>query len=487
MSKYERILGAVGLLATLGMSSAEVLFEPVLDGPLVEHQGSTRGAAWGDLDGDGDADLYLTHPTYDGPAQRNALYRNDAGIFVPVESAASELPEAGWEGATWVDVDSDGDLDVHVVGRNGAGSAFLENDGAGNLSRRPSDPLSGVVFSASNACWADADLDGHLDVFIVGSGEDVNRLFRNHGDWTMEAVALPALGAGDGGARSCVWADLDRDRMPELVIANARQPNVLLRNLGGLTFVADTSSSVHEDEAYSYGISAADVNEDGLQDIFVANFDAGNSLYLGDSEGGLRQVELGTTLQSAASKGHSWGDFDLDGRVDLYLGSGTPRPGMLNRLYLGLGGGEYELVVEGPYASHADTSAAIASADYDMDGDLDLVVANWGSVGAVDRLYENTVSGRRWLRVRLEGVRSNRMGVGAHVSVLSSDADGAPTWQHRWLGMSTGYSGQNEPVIHFGLGTAEVVDSLVVRWPSGVVDRRTAVGPNQTLHVVEGR
>jgi glyoxylase-like metal-dependent hydrolase (beta-lactamase superfamily II) len=478
-------LPAILVCSTLLGIQARALFEAV-DGahPALE-PGVSRGAAWGDLDGDGDADLYVTRSSDETAPMRNVLYRNDEGRFTVVEGMADPGPGA-WQGAAWVDVDGDGDLDLNVVGRNGAGAVLYENVGGGRLVERDVPTLGGRVRSASMACWADVDGDRHLDAFIAGYGEGRNELFRGSGQWQFEVAPLPDAAVGQGAARACIWTDLDGDGLPELVVANARQPNLLLRNQGEMRFVVDAATGLEADLAYGYGVSSPDVDGDGRRDVFVANFDAGNSLFLGRASGRLQEVDLGDELQSAASKGHVWGDLDLDGNLDLYLGSGTPAPRMLNRLYLGEGGGRFRASDQGELAEHADTSAAVAGADFDLDGDLDLFVANWGGSGSLDRLYRNTSSGRSWLRVSLEGTESNRMGVGARASVQVT-IDGERRWLHRWLDASTGYAGQDEPVLHFGLGEARVVDSLIVAWPSGTVDRFGDVPSATTLTVREGR
>ncbi|MEM7417893.1 MAG: CRTAC1 family protein [Gemmatimonadota bacterium] len=493
MNQKTRTILTLGLLiggATAGCTPDPTLdptpevnrFEPVTTGHAVEYQGTSRGAAWGDFDGDGDPDLFVSHPTGDDAPQSNVLYRNDAGRLTLIESAVDQAPPGAWQGGVWVDVEGDGDLDLHIVGRDGSGSLFFENEG-GVLAAVTNDPFGGSVWGASMTCWADADGDGLLDAFVVGSGEGRNQLFRNRGAWSMEEVPLSELATGGGASRACVWIDVDGDRLPEMVLANARQPNTLLRNRGDLAFEADLDSPLTTDEAYGYGLSAADVNGDGYQDVFVANFDAPNTLLLGGPDGVLTPSPLGERLQSPASKGHVWGDFDLDGVLDLYLGSGTPRPGMLNRLWSGTGGGDFALDTVSGFTLDADTSAAVAGADVDMDGDIDLFVANWGSPGSLDRLYENRAQGAHWLQIDLEGEVSNSMGVGARVSTKTSGTDG---WMHRWLTLSTGYAGQNEPRIHFGLGTAGQVDSLVVRWPSGLVTTMTDVPADQLVRIREG-
>jgi hypothetical protein len=175
----------------------------------------------------------------------------------------------------------------------------------------------------------------------------------------------------------------------------------------------------------------------------------------------------------------------LDGHEDLYLGSGTPAEGMQNRLYRGGAHAGFISVLTGDAVEHADTSAGIAWADYDLDGDLDLFVANWGGQRSLNRLYQNTSRAGHWLKVRLEGRQSNRMGIGARASIFAR-IDGEARWLHRWLDASSGYAGQNEPVLHFGLGTTTEVDSVRVTWPSGIVDCWGRTSARRTLHLVEG-
>lgn len=286
---------AIMACATLLGFQTLALFE-VVDGdhPALE-PGISRGAAWGDLDGDGDADLYVTRASDEAAPMRNLLYRNDDGRFTVAEGVADPGPGA-WQGAVWVDVDGDGDLDLNVVGRNGAGTVLYENVGGGRLVERDLPTLGGRVRSASMACWADVDGDQQLDVFMAGYGEGRNELFRGLGQWRFEVAPLPEAAVGKGAARACIWTDLDGDGLPELVVANAHRPNLLLRNQGEMRFVVDATTGLDADVAYGYGVSSPDVDGDGVRDVFVANFDAGNSLFLGRPDGGLQEVDLGEEL-----------------------------------------------------------------------------------------------------------------------------------------------------------------------------------------------
>jgi hypothetical protein len=155
---------------------------------------------------------------------------------------------------------------------------------------------------------------------------------------------------------------------------------------------------------------------------------------------------------------------------------------MQNELYLRLPDGGFRSVDDGAVGEHADTSAAVAAADVDADGDLDLFVANWGSAGSVDRLYRNTTTGSSWIKVRLSGPSG---GIGARVSIRWT-SDGVDRSGHRWVTASTGYAGQDHATVHFGLEDAAAIDELVVRWPSGCTTRSRGLRARQTLILAEG-
>lgn len=419
--------------------------------------------AWGDVDGDGDPDLYVARS--DGFA--SVLYVNDGRGGFRADTASPATGDAGpSEGAAWVDLDGDGDLDLYAVQRSDQPARLFVNEG-GRLRPRTDAVLTAGGRPASMACFADLEGDGDLDVFVTGYRGASNLLAVNDGSGSFRSVELPEAARGGGEARACAWGDLDGNGLPDLFVANARTPNVLLVNRGGVLEPAAPEGMSSRD-AYSYGASWADADQDGDLDLFVANFDGANVLWLND--GGVLTAESeDRTPQSAASKGHSWGDFDLDGRLDLYLASGTPAPGQTNRLYRGRADG-FEADEAVGWLAHADTSAGAAAADMDGDGDLDLFVANWGSADGPDRLYRNRTTGRAWIVIRPHDQDGNTGGVGAFVSVLAT-VDGGPRWQHRWIAAATGYAGQDDGGAHFGLGDAARVDSVVVRWPSGTVDR----------------
>jgi hypothetical protein len=159
---------------------------------------------------------------------------------------------------------------------------------------------------------------------------------------------------------------------------------------------------------------------------------------------------------------------------------------MRNFIYLNDGQGSFIRDMRGDVAMHADTSAGAAWADFDLDGDLDLFVASWGSEDQVNRLYRNTTSqttNRAWLSVTLQGDRPNTFAIGARVTCVATVA-GTLRRMTRWNWPATGYGSQNQMLAHFGLGDATLVDSLIVEWPDGTQDVRTEVTPG-ALHVTK--
>jgi hypothetical protein len=185
------------------------------------------------------------------------------------------------------------------------------------------------------------------------------------------------------------------------------------------------------------------------------------------------------------SKGHTWGDFDLDGDIDVAIANGTEgTEHVQNQLYLNDGAANFVAVTGEEFVTNAHISAGIAWADIDMDGDLDLYVANWGDGDQDNVMYQNQARGT-WLKLSLVGSASNRMAVGARVTITTRLA-GQSSQQVRWLSATTGYASQNEPVLHFGLAGATNVETLRIDWPSGRHNTFENITANQHLRINEG-
>ncbi len=495
-------------------NESQPILVPVWDGRISSDGGATRGVGWADFDGDGDPDLVTSNTA----GQWNAFYlniskgrRDDWRESSARGESASEHPESFFikasdpgvsplgsvaaargraEGVSWVDYDGDGDLDLHIVTRGDEPDLLFENRGSSGLLAVREGPLVRRK-SHTMACWADVDRDGWLDVFLVGYGAETgNSLLRNLGGGSFEEVKDTPFALASKAGRACAWGDPNDDGFPDLYVGNAREPNDLFWNWGGLVFEQEGSAShIVQDVGYTYGLSWADFDGDGDQDLFVANFDTFNVLYRNTGGGVLEPVGADriATDRGGASKGHAWGDYDLDGDLDLFVANGTYGPDMRNFFYVNEGG-QFRRELRGTFAEHADTSAGTAWADYDGDGDLDVFVANWGSSDQLNRLYRNTTSDLgdlAWIGFQLRSASPNRFGWGAKVRVRAR-IEGEARWLTRWNVPTTGYGSQNQLLVHFGLSTAESVDSLIVRWPSGQVDHMGPLQANRVWLVEEG-
>ncbi len=487
MSKAN-LLQLILLLLCLHVAKAQNITPPLFinydKGRIATDGGATRGVGWGDVDQDGAPELYTSNSS----GQWNAMYKNNGqgGLNkITLGKPFAELINKGGtsEGVSWVDYDNDGDLDLYLCSRGLEPNQLFQNDGNKQFNQIDNHALVNDSLSTSMACWADYDLDGDLDVFLIGYRYNGNLFFENLGDGNFRELPDHVLSEGQGNARTCACGDANGDGLAEIFVGNARQPNLYYQNLGNLNFTKATNGPIIEDLGYAYGSSWADYDDDGDLDLFVANFDKENLLFNNNGKGQLTQVMEGILVneKGGASKGHSWGDYDNDGDLDLYIGSGTYGPDMYNFLYLNGGNGSFESYTEGVLSLHGDTTAGVAHADFDRDGDLDLFVANWGSGDQINRFYVNQITGKNWAAFRLKGTKSNTYGIGAHLILRISEKE-----MHRWMYPITGYGSQNDYELHFGLGDEAKIDSLIVEWPSGQVD--TYLNPEINRHhsLIEG-
>lgn len=453
---------------TLVQQPSKELFKVYDAGGISEDTGKSRGVSFGDIDGDHMPDLY----TANTGGQTNAFYKNDGLGKLIRQSADESNPWATVskgagrsEGVNWVDYDNDGDLDLYLCSRGEEANQLFENERDKGMVEVTGHPLTEVM-STSMACWADFEGDGDLDVILVGYRSNGNKVYENRGEGSfIERKSVP-MAEGTGGSRACACGDVNNDGLPELFVGNARQPNFYYVNRGSWNFEKIPSGHMVEDLGYAYGASWADYDDDGDLDLFVANFDKANLLLNNDGAGNLTPVKEGELVKTTAgaSKGHSWGDYDNDGDLDLYVGNGTYGPDMRNFLFLNNGMGRFNRYTEGVLDAHADTTAGVTHADLDRDGDLDLFVANWGGENELNRLYINQTTGKNWITFRLQGTDSNVSGIGTQITLFASGNESNRT-MHRWLYPVSGYGSQNDLELHFGLDQLTRIDSLQVIWP----------------------
>jgi hypothetical protein len=424
---------------------------------------SCRAVSWVDYDADGIVDLYL-------PATGNAdvLAHNDGkGVFTDATPAVLRTSSFTMC-ARWGDYNNDGFPDLYEVNWR-VPNRLLRNMGSGVFADVTAAPL-GVNGDCTDAAWIDFDNDGDLDLYVVRTSNQSCILFRNDGPAGFVNVSAAPINV-TGNSRVAAWGDYNNDGRIDLFLT-ADGADKLFRNNGDGSFT-DVTIGPLGDPGNGSSAAWADYDNDGLLDLYIVNRNGQNNLLHNKGDGSFTAV-AGSPVNIVAN-GHSaaWGDYDNDGWLDLYLCN----DGNQNRLFHNDGAGGFTDATAPPLDVTGPSFAA-AWADYDGDGALDLYLAEYS---ASNHLYHNTlVTGRHWLQVGLVGTESNVSAVGARIRLR---ADGR--WQTRQVGGSAGYMAENSPILAFGLGGATVVDSLVIRWPSGIVQRFSDLNVDERITVVE--
>jgi hypothetical protein len=482
---------------------------------MVETMGS--GGGFLDYDSDSDLDVYLVNgaplPGSVVPAEapRNALYRNDGkGGFEDVTERAGVGGRGFAMGMTAGDVDNDGDLDLYVT-RFGP-NVFYRNRGDGTFEDATAEAGLEAGGWSSSAAFADYDADGNLDLYVAryvdfaldnhkfcgNQARNVKAychpdvydpvpgiLFRGRGDGTFEDVTRESgvYVEDEGKGLGVVWGDYDNDGDIDLYVANDSMRNFLFRNDGGsrftdVTLLAGVGYSEDGKTQAGMGTDMADYDADGFLDITVTNLDFEyNSMYHGGPAGifsdesyesGVAEVSL-----NFVGFGTFFFDFDNDGLLDIFVANGhiidnihlfnsisTYREP--NFLFENQGGGIFREVgaLLGDALSRENVARGAAPGDFDSDGDLDVLVTRCGEAAL---LLENVGGNRRKsLAVALVGRRSNRDAIGARATLRSGDSIAI-----REVKSGLSYLSQGSLELHFGLGETASADALEIRWPSG--------------------
>jgi hypothetical protein len=494
------------------------------------------GCAFLDYDNDGWMDLFFV--SY-GPCDffkpqtplRNALYKNNRdGTFTDVTEKAGVGGNAFGMGVAVGDYDNDGFPDLYVTAYGKA--TLYHNNGDGTFTDVTEKAGVAAPGWSTSAVFFDYDNDGRLDLFVCsfveyGVAKNVtcgdnklgrrfyciprifkptpSLLFHNNGDGTFTEVSKGTdIHKALGKALGVVATDINNDGRLDLFVANDTVQNFLFKNLGGgkweeIGLPSEVGFSANGQPRSGMGVDAADVDGDGLQDLFVANVDQEMfSLYKNRGDESFSDTAHVHGVADATRLLSGWGlkflDYDNDGHLDLFMANGHPDD-MIDS-YGGNVKYEEPLLLfrndgtrlrnvskeSGPVFTKSFPARGLAVGDYDNDGRLEVVVGNNGAAPLV--LKNNAGEGNHWLGVRLEGVQCNRDAVGA---VLAWSVGGVRKTRLKTSGGS--YLSAHDPREVIGLGAAARVDWLEVKWPapSGRTDRIENPPLDRYLRIVEGK
>ena len=520
---FEDVTAAAGIRFTHNSGRAGKKFLP-------ETLGS--GGAFFDLDQDGWQDIILVNSRNWTPRGRNslpALYRNNRdGTFTNITAGSGIDVETYGMGVAIADYDNDGKDDLYLTALEG--DRLYRNLGKGKF--QDVTAASGIRNSgfSTSAIWFDYDRDGHSDLFVAnyvkwtpqgdlwcsldGSAKSYctpesykgmsSKLFRNLGGGRFSDATQHA-GLADETSKSlgAVAFDYNGDGWQDLFVANDTQPNKLYRNTRNGKFVEEGMAAgvAFSEEGIArgaMGVDAADYDRSGRPGLIVGNFsnqmlglyhNEGNGLFVDEAPAST----VGRSSLLSLAFAVFFFDYDLDGWPDIFAANGhieeeigRVQPKVQYRqpplLFRNLSRKKFENV--GPQAGAAFNRPIVARgaayADYDRDGDLDVLVTT--NHGPAYLFRNNRQNANRWLTLRLVGEKSNRNALGAVVRIESASGRQWETVRSR-----SNYCSQSDLALTFGLGTDRAVTAIEIEWPSGSKQRIANVQPNQFITITEGR
>ena len=481
--EFAFITGLIAVTTVSGKGQAQFVNRALEYGINHQYGNGTAGGGVSFADFNGDFRDDLTFASSDGGEIH--FYINRGTSLEKINLLPALLEEV--KHVLWVDFDNDGDRDLYLTMADNYNRLYRN---VGNLQLEDITEemgLSTEIFTSFGAVWGDYNRDGFADLYyglrrIESTGEpNISKLWMNRKNRFVEVTTESNTEDGGKTPFCSAFFDYNHDKWPDLYTAHDRKRgNTLLKNNGDGTF-SDVSVQTGTDlKMDGMSASVSDYNLDGFDDLYVSNSEAGNALLVN------RSGEYFTNDADTCGVGFysiAWGtnflDGDLDGDPDLYVSGMLPGRFAINSQYYVNNFPENTfdpgVKIEGDTASSFNNAVG----DINDDGAPDIAVMNVGPYPTM--LHVNSGSPNNYIKVSLQGVKSNRDGIGAVITLFANGRA-----QHRYMDCGTGFMGQNSYTTIFGIGQSVMADSIKVLWPTGHIDLMTSVAAGQRFHITEG-
>ena len=478
------------------------------DGKL--DRGFPGGVSFADIDGDGDLDVFATHgydvtaPKYE--PRRSMLYVNDGKAnFTRADDSALSTADKPASGSTWADIDGDGDLDAFVSTELGALDAFYRNLGGGRFERQELGDATKTKGGNFTSTWVDIDRDGDLDLQVGGptlEPPETTLVYRNDAGTFVRVTGSPIEG-GPTNSGAVLWADVDNDGDLDLFVANSDamrqsdlQPtplehSVLYRNEGKWQFTVTPGQAFADNAFPAVAAAFGDVDNDGDLDLLLGLYGNGkvakqDRLFLNDGKGVFseqRNVVLSGHLEQQYAL--AFADFNLDGNLDIVSASYNDDI----RIFTGDGTGHFE-PVDDPGLKRKSAHSSLATGDLNGDGLPDAVIGSWAETSQGDTmamLINQSQPCGAWTEIVLRDKAGAPNPPGTRVTLVTRHRDGKVRRQLREASAQTGFRSQSASAFLFAVPEGETIVAADIRWPNGRLQHISSVQLDRRTEVRESK
>lgn len=457
-------------------NTSNLLYSACQLSTIMSESNDSWNPSWADYNNDGHEDLFIATKDVDA---KNQLFRNNGnGTFTKINNHPLVNEKANTVAAVWADINNNGRKDVLLVNATQHKSKLFINNGNGSFTALNNSGLDPHPQYFHGAAFSDFDNDGYVDLIITNFFQTrFHQLYRNNGNNTFTAVTNTPVTTENERSMAPILSDYNNDGLVDIFIPNGNnRPNSLFKNLGNFQFEKVLDTVLLSDTKNSVGAAWGDYDNDGFVDLLVVNASGqNNDLYRNMGDGSFRKMENSIlSLQGGDSHGAAWLDVNNDGWLDAYV---TNDKGA-SFLYINDGQGDFSRKLDEQISGNTGNAYGVAVGDYNKDGQLELAIATHTS--GTTRFFCHNGTASNWIGFQLQGVYSNKQALGARLAIKSNGV-----WQYRQNLPISGFGSQGMRNVHFGLGDFDTVDSVMVFWPSGIMQHVVNYNINSYNMVLE--